>query len=140
MKRRKIIIASVVLLLVFVVGRTVAYFTDTESVTNTFTIGNVDITLTEPNWNDTDDNNNGVPDENKTEDYELTTFFGIVPRNRYFSIEDASNRNDKFKWTYLISILPDNQSIYNWFTSNGTDTSKVELVASFREAMISYNP
>ena len=58
MKKRKTIIAAVVLLLVFVVGRAVAYFTDTESVTNTFTIGNVDITLTEPNWDDTDDNDN----------------------------------------------------------------------------------
>ena len=68
MKKRKTIIAAVVLLLVFVVGRAVAYFTDTESVTNTFTIGNVDITLTEPNWDDADDNNNNVPDaaESKT--------------------------------------------------------------------------
>lgn len=33
-----------------VTGATLAYFTDTEKATNTFTVGNVDITLTEPNW------------------------------------------------------------------------------------------
>lgn len=33
-----------------IVGATLAYFTDTEDAKNTFTVGNVDITLTEPNW------------------------------------------------------------------------------------------
>ena len=33
-----------------IVGGTLAYFTDNDNATNTFTVGNVDITLTEPNW------------------------------------------------------------------------------------------
>ena len=33
-----------------IVGGTLAYFTDRDNATNTFTVGNVDITLTEPNW------------------------------------------------------------------------------------------
>ena len=33
-----------------IVGGTLAYFTDNDAKTNTFTVGNVDITLTEPNW------------------------------------------------------------------------------------------
>ena len=33
-----------------VIGGTLAYFTDTKSVQNVFTTGNVNITLTEPNW------------------------------------------------------------------------------------------
>lgn len=33
-----------------VVGGSLAYFTDTDDKTNTFTVGNVAITLTEPNW------------------------------------------------------------------------------------------
>ena len=36
-----------------VVGGTLAYFTDAESKDNTFTVGNVDIELTEPNWDAT---------------------------------------------------------------------------------------
>lgn len=33
-----------------VVGGSLAYFTDSDAKTNTFTVGNVDITLTEPGW------------------------------------------------------------------------------------------
>lgn len=33
-----------------VVGGSLAYFTDTDQKDNTFTVGNVDITLTEPTW------------------------------------------------------------------------------------------
>ncbi len=36
-----------------IVGSSLAYFTDTEEKTNTFTVGNVDITLTEPGWDAT---------------------------------------------------------------------------------------
>lgn len=36
-----------------VVGGSLAYFTDKEEKTNTFTVGNVDITLTEPGWDTT---------------------------------------------------------------------------------------
>lgn len=35
---------------VAITGGTLAYFTDTKEATNTFTVGNVGITLTEPNW------------------------------------------------------------------------------------------
>ena len=50
MNKKKTIIAAIVLLLVLLVGGAIAYFTDTDSATNTFTIGKVDITLTEPHW------------------------------------------------------------------------------------------
>ena len=68
MKKKKTFIAAIVLLLVFVVGGAIAYFTDTDSKTNTFTIGNVDIDLKEPEWefaitnSPTNTNNNDLPD------------------------------------------------------------------------------
>lgn len=62
MKKRKTIIAAIVLLCVFLVGGAIAYFTDTDTKTNTFTIGNIDITLSEPSWSTTDSDQNGVPD------------------------------------------------------------------------------
>ena len=62
MKKKKIILAVIILLVISIVGGTIAYFTDTDNATNTFTIGNVDITLTEPNWLTTDEDNNGIPD------------------------------------------------------------------------------
>ena len=63
MKKNRTIIAAVVLLLVLAVGGAVAYFTDSEQKTNTFTIGSVDITLTEDGWDAlADTNNNDIPD------------------------------------------------------------------------------
>ena len=51
-KTRKILLmaACAVLLVCISVGATVAYLTSTDSVTNTFTVGNVSIVLTEPKW------------------------------------------------------------------------------------------
>ena len=63
MKKNKTFLAAIVLLLLFVVGGAVAYFTDTDTKTNTFTIGSVDIDLIETGWDAlTDDNGNDIPD------------------------------------------------------------------------------
>lgn len=50
--KKKIIALALVLCLVAVavVGGTLAYFTDEDNAENEFTVGNVDIDLTEPNW------------------------------------------------------------------------------------------
>ncbi|MDD6142533.1 MAG: TasA family protein, partial [bacterium] len=52
MSKRKILTLAMALSMIAIlaVGATIAYFTDTDNATNTFTVGNVDITLTEPNW------------------------------------------------------------------------------------------
>lgn len=52
MTKRKIVslCLAAVLVVMAIAGATVAYFTDTDAKDNTFTVGNVDITLTEPNW------------------------------------------------------------------------------------------
>jgi len=42
----------VVMAAIAVVGGTLAYFTDTDDATNTFTVGNVNIELTEPKWDE----------------------------------------------------------------------------------------
>lgn len=57
MKRKALLISlSVALVALMALGFTLAYFTDTADATNTFTVGNVDIDLTEESWN---------PNENK---------------------------------------------------------------------------
>ena len=51
MKKKIVTLALMVALVaVAVVGATLAYFTDTQTATNTFTVGKVDIVLTEPGW------------------------------------------------------------------------------------------
>lgn len=54
--KKKIMTLSLVVALAAtaVIGGTLAYFTDTEEETNTFTVGNVDIILTEPEWDQGD--------------------------------------------------------------------------------------
>lgn len=50
--KKKMLVTTMVTLLVAIalIGTTLAYFTDTKEATNTFTVGNVKIELTEPNW------------------------------------------------------------------------------------------
>lgn len=52
MTKKKIVslCLAAVLVVMAIAGATVAYFTDTDAKDNTFTVGNVGITLTEPNW------------------------------------------------------------------------------------------
>jgi predicted ribosomally synthesized peptide with SipW-like signal peptide len=52
MKNRKNLIAILAILIVatIAIGGTLAYLTDTQTITNTFTVGDVEIELEEPNW------------------------------------------------------------------------------------------
>lgn len=50
MKKKIISIALVVAMIAIIAAGSFAYFTDTDDATNTFTVGKVDITLTEPKW------------------------------------------------------------------------------------------
>lgn len=47
------IVLCMAMLAIAVVGGTMAYFTDNDEKTNTFTVGNVSIVLNEPNWDTT---------------------------------------------------------------------------------------
>jgi len=49
-KKIAVILASTVLIASLAIGGTLAYLTDSGSVTNTFTVGNVKIALAEPAW------------------------------------------------------------------------------------------
>ena len=55
MNKKKILALCLIvcLLATAVVGGTLAYFTDSDEAKNTFTVGNVDIVLTEPKWDAT---------------------------------------------------------------------------------------
>ncbi len=65
MKNKKLgtLVASLALVAALGVGATLAYFTDSDEKTNTITMGNVDIDLDEPDWDD--DNPDGEIDDVK---------------------------------------------------------------------------
>ena len=48
-------VVAIALVAVLAIGATAAYMTDGEEVVNTFTVGDLDITLYEPEWDDTTD-------------------------------------------------------------------------------------
>ncbi len=50
MNKKKVMVAAIVLALVLSIGGVLAYFSDSDAATNTFTVGNISIELTEPNW------------------------------------------------------------------------------------------
>ena len=50
MKKKLMTVLALVLVIALSVAGTYAYLTSQDTVTNTFTVGNVKITLTEPNW------------------------------------------------------------------------------------------
>ena len=53
MKKKIISVALVICLIAVAAVGTLAYFTDSEEAENVFTVGDVNITLTEPNWEST---------------------------------------------------------------------------------------
>ncbi|MBQ7499821.1 MAG: hypothetical protein IJT91_02900, partial [Clostridia bacterium] len=64
MKKKVLTISLVVALAaILLVGGTMAFFTDTKAKDNTFTIGNVEIGLDEPNWDPTDPHEDIYPGE-----------------------------------------------------------------------------
>ena len=54
MKKKSILLGATAVMLVAAmsIGGMLAYFTDTDTKENTFTVGKVEITLTEPNWDE----------------------------------------------------------------------------------------
>lgn len=89
MKKKITAIALVVCLVaVAIVGGSLAYFTDTEKATNTFEVGNVDITLTEPNWD---------------EDYATLIPGRVIAKDPTITVEESSQR----AYTFLEVKLSD---------------------------------
>lgn len=74
-KNRKKLIAgalSICLVAAVAIGGTMAYLTDSEKVTNTFSVGDLDITLTEPEWDDETDGKDLVPGDTEKKDPTIT--------------------------------------------------------------------
>ena len=57
MKKKSILLAATAVMLVCAmsIGGMLAYFTDTDTEKNTFTVGKVEIELTEPNWDEAEE-------------------------------------------------------------------------------------
>ena len=73
MKKNKITLLAVVLLVLLLIGGIFAYFTDiTSTTTNVFTLGNVEISLEEPNWDYAQNGKTIMPGETVDKDPTIT--------------------------------------------------------------------
>lgn len=80
----------------------------------------------------------GVPEEERLQDYELSYFYGLLNRHRFYSNQPGSSITKRF--TYMHDLYPTNTSIYNYFMQGSTNTvNDAKLVQDFRNAMINSN-
>lgn len=119
MKKKVTAIAlAVCILAVAVIGATMAYFTDTDSKTNTFTFGKVDIDLTEES---NEDREKGVKAGTVGTDGGIT-YPGVLPGLVYSKVPTVTVKEGP-AWVVVTVTVP---TIYNhadFFnrTANGTD-------------------
>ena len=87
MNKKKLTIVSVALILIMAVAGVLAYLTDTATVTNTFTVGNVDITLDEADTNSegkpVDENGNPVDNPEDAVRTENGNKYHLIPGQSY---------------------------------------------------------
>lgn len=99
-----------------IVGSSLAYFTDTEEKTNTFTVGNVDITLTEPNW-DANINRDLIPGKTIPKDPTITVEADSETAYTFMKVQMSADFIDLLSKyaTATKKELPD--AVEDWFTS-----------------------
>lgn len=126
MKAKKKIISAalaVSMAAIAVAGSSLAYFTDNDEKTNTFTIGNVDIMLTEPNWDATgsEEAKNMYPGEAVAKDPTITNM-GKNPAFVRVKVEWPEGVAMNYRTDYVEGKLGDNW-VYNaadgWFYYEG---------------------
>lgn len=107
MKKKVTAIAlAVCILAVAVIGATMAYFTDTDSKTNTFTFGKVDIDLTE----DSTDANGAVKGDISADGG--ITYPGVLPGLVYSKIPTVTVKQDSLPaYVVITATVP---TIYDW--------------------------
>lgn len=99
MKKKITMVVSLLLVMALSIGGTLAYLTDkTEAVTNTFTLGNVNITLTETFNTDTDGNQENdawsakfVPGKEMAKDPKVTVVEGSEACYIYVKVDEVIN-------------------------------------------------
>lgn len=109
MKTRKLrkflmLLASALLLVSVTVGATVAYLTSTDSVTNTFTVGNVALTLDETNT----DGKDGEGNANENEARDKANEYHLLPGQSYVKdpiVHVAANSENSYVFVKVVNGL-----------------------------------
>ena len=129
MKKKVTAIAlAVCILAVAVIGATMAYFTDTDSKTNTFTFGKVDIDLTE----DSTDANGAVKGDISTDGG--ITYPGVLPGLVYSKIPTVTVKKDSLPaYVAITATVP---TIYDW---DGLFNNKIDSTFDWEKKTVGAN-
>lgn len=116
MKKKKTItiIAIVIAIAIVVTGGIAAYLTDTDSATNTFTVGKVEISLTEPNWN-ASNGQNILPGQTVAKDPMITNT-GRNTAYVYMKVEQPLVDSEYELWD---SSIPSHDPLFSYTTNSG---------------------
>ena len=82
----------------------------------------------------------GVPEEEMLEDYELSYFFGLVNRHRYYATDPNSSVSKDQKFVYMYNSINADGGVYDWFMQDyqtpETRQPIDDLITAFRNKMI----
>ena len=109
LKKAALLLCSAVLLVCISIGATVAYLTSTDTVTNTFTVGNVTIKLDEAKVNP-----DGTPDTSTTERVK-TNSYNLLPGHTY-------NKDP------MVTVLKGSESCYVKMTVTFTKANELDAI------------
>ena len=102
----------VALLAIAVVGVSLAYLTDTDKAVNTFTVGNIDVVLSET-CKVTDSKGNEIANAVSTDKNGVTTFTGLVPSYQITKTPVITN-TDKSNEAYVrVVVWMNNKNVIN---------------------------
>ncbi len=119
MKKKSLVLAALAVLMVtsLATALTLAYFTDSKVATNTFTVGNVKITLDEPNW-----------DENLGEDGSMKADPGVAV------LKDPTVTNDGDNEAYVrVLVTVDNAAAFKTALARHSITDLATIFAGHDE-------
>lgn len=103
---------------VAVVSSSLAYFTDTDQKDNVFTVGNVDITLTEPNWDADLNNKDLIPGKTIPKDPTITVDADSETAYTFMKVELSDDFVDLLTaYATAEGIEDPAQVIDDWFVS-----------------------
>lgn len=111
MSRKKLVLTAIVLILILAIGGILAYFTDVETKTNTFQMGNIDIIVEEPSWPGNDEVVNIIPNQEVPKDPQITNngtndvyaFVKVVVPYENVTLEGQSAKTEQELFTYTVN-------------------------------------
>lgn len=118
--KKKILAAglAVCMAAIMVTGMTLAYFTDSAEKENTFTVGKVDIELTEPNWDADLNNKDLIPGKTIPKDPTITVASDSETAYTFMKVQLSKDFMDLMSaYATAENITDPSALIEDWFTT-----------------------